>query len=385
MGVPFQQRKLVREEIPTFEKFVGLGVLLFLIAVASWVYFQRDQFAPETYALNPLSLDSTRAAVAGGRSTLAGESESPEGAPGNIEGAPGLNRRLPAFAGQFEAMGATEHYNPDTLYEKINGRAPAYLEFNFQELTTRSFSIDGLPGQYIDVFVFWMDTPLNAFGIFSLEREALAQLVDFAADGYRSEMGYFFRVGRAYVQIIASSTDDTVMESARTYASALAAELPKNISGLEARMRLPVTGQISGTLTYLQSNAYGHASLKNVFEAKYWYEGLSLTYFAKQAESVAEARVIWDELSGFYGKYGEIKSRREIAGAEVLEADNFGQTTLIAIRKKVISGVINAEQVAPARSFLEAVLQDALPEIEIPASVTHPEASSTENEDYGYE
>jgi hypothetical protein len=98
-------------------------------------------------------------------------------------------------------MGVAEHYNPNTLYEKINGRAPAYLEFNFQELTARSFSISGLPGQYIDVFVFWMDSPLNAFGIFSLEREPSAPPLEFAVDGYRSEMGYFFRVGRAYVQI----------------------------------------------------------------------------------------------------------------------------------------------------------------------------------------
>jgi len=385
MGTPSQSRKLIRKDIPTSEKLVGLGILLLLIAIGCWVYIKGGQYAAETYALNPLSLDSTRATVEGGAATLQGEAENGEITLENTESAPGLNRLLPALTGRMEAMGATEHYNPDTLYEKINGRAPAYLEFNFQELTARSFSIGGLPGQYIDVFVFWMDTPLNAFGIFSLEREPSAPPVDFAVDGYRSEMGYFFRVGRAYVQIIASAAEDAVMGPAQEYASALAAELPDEMTGLEARMRLPSTGQIPGTLTYLQSNAYGHASLQNVFEAKYWYAGLSLTYFAKQAESEAEARIIWDKLLGFYEKYGEIKSRREVAGAEVFEADNFGQTTLVAIRGDLVSGVINAEQAAPARGFLEAALQDALPDIDIPASVTSPEPASTESEDYGHE
>jgi hypothetical protein len=201
MGVPSQSSKLIRKDIPTSEKLVGLGILLLLIAVASWVYFKGGQFSPETYALNPLSLNSTRAAIEGDATTLTGEAENGESIPGQAEGAPRLDRLLPVLTERMEAMGVTEHYNPNTLYEKINGRAPAYLEFNFQELTARSFSISGLPGQYIDVFVFWMDSPLNAFGIFSLEREPSAPPLEFAVDGYRSEMGYFFRVGRAYVQI----------------------------------------------------------------------------------------------------------------------------------------------------------------------------------------
>jgi hypothetical protein len=201
MGVPSQSSKLIRKDIPTSEKLVGLGILLLLIAVASLVYFKGGQFSPETYALNPLSLNSTRAAIEGDATTLTGEAENGESIPGQAEGAPRLDRLLPVLTERMEAMGVTEHYNPNTLYEKINGRAPAYLEFNFQELTARSFSISGLPGQYIDVFVFWMDSPLNAFGIFSLEREPSAPPLEFAVDGYRSEMGYFFRVGRAYVQI----------------------------------------------------------------------------------------------------------------------------------------------------------------------------------------
>lgn len=385
MGTISQSRKLVRTDIPTSEKLVGLGIIALLTAIAGSVYFWGERHAPGAYGLNPDSLESTRAAVEGGATTLRGESGNAESTLKDGESKQGLDRRLPAFTGRMETMGPTEHYNPETLYEKINGRAPAYLEFNFQELTARSFSIGGLPGQYIDVLVFWMDTPLNAFGIFSLEREASGQSVDFAVDGYRSEMGYFFRVGRAYVQIIASATEAAVMDPARQYASALAAKLPADNAGLEARLRLPANGQIPCTLTYLQNNAYGHASLKDVFEAKYWYAEHSLTYFAKQAESDVAAQAIWEELSTFYEKYGEINSRWEMAGAEVFEAENFGQTTLVAVRGDLISGVMNTEQAEPARDFLEAVLQDALPETKIPVSVSTPEASSTENEDYGYE
>ena len=77
----------------------------------------------------------------------------------------------------------TEIYTVETLYEKINGRAPAYFQFNFQELTSRSFLVDGTAGDFIDAYLFEMDSPINAFGIFSIERSEAGAPLDFIADG----------------------------------------------------------------------------------------------------------------------------------------------------------------------------------------------------------
>ena len=80
-------------------------------------------------------------------------------------------------------MSPTETYVPDTLYEKINGRAPAYMEYNFQELISRSYVIDSIPGEFLDVYLFRMDSPLNAFGIFSAERDDTGTQLAFVSDG----------------------------------------------------------------------------------------------------------------------------------------------------------------------------------------------------------
>ncbi len=128
---------------------------------------------------------------------------------------------------------------PTTLYQKIDGRSPAYQGFNVQELRCRTFSIDGGGSSYVDVYEYRMDTNVNAFGIFALERDPQGKPLAFAKDGYSGEMGYFFRQGPVYVQIIASDQNPKTMQTALAIAENRAKVLPADDSGLDGRRALP--------------------------------------------------------------------------------------------------------------------------------------------------
>ena len=57
-------------------------------------------------------------------------------------------------------------YNPDNLYEYINGAADQFIAYGFQELLTRDISSEGLQ---VTVDIYDMGTRLNAFGMFKTE------------------------------------------------------------------------------------------------------------------------------------------------------------------------------------------------------------------------
>ena len=349
----------MRVEIPRFEQVLGALILCFLVVLGFGLYIKGQRYDPYRFVLDPAALESTRAEVFGKAATLRaddmrGFENSGGQRPMTETGA--STKVLPAMVEGFTPMGATEHYLPDTLFEKINGRAPAYLEFNFQELTSRSFTMDGAPDQFVDVFIFSMDTPLNAFGIFSLERDGVGAAVDFVKDGYRSEMGFFFRQGLAYVQILASDSAALVMNPAESFARSLAASIPVDDSGLGAMALLPAVNQVPGSMNYIQANAYGQSLLTDVYEASYLHGGDVLAFFAMQASSQDSANLAWEQLEGFNRNYAEVTDSGEIADARFIISDNFGEWNVLFIRGQAIGGVVNASDPDLAREFVEAYL-----------------------------
>ncbi|MGA1204801.1 MAG: DUF6599 family protein [Opitutales bacterium] len=354
-----KSRKFHRTDIGSKEKTVGGFIIMLLVAIGVTIGIKGKRYDPSRFTGDASALEFTREAVTGIAATLrdevdlraseqvrlAGEAtDSPQG------------DELPAFVNGLSPMGPTERYTADSLYEKINGRAPAYLEYNFQELTSRSYLLMAAPGEFIDVFLFRMDSPLNAFGIFSAERDDSGQPLEFAPDGYGSEMGFFLRKGDIYVQTLASSTSPLVMKLAREFTMRLTESLPADDSGMEGREFLPAQGQIPGSLTYINDNAYGQNALTAVFEARYQVGDEVLTYFVKSCADAAEAATAWASVKSFYERYGSGQESFDTAGSSGFVANMFGQWAAIFTKDAMVAGVINAGNRDSAIGFVESQL-----------------------------
>jgi hypothetical protein len=346
-------RAFRRTSISPREQLIGGAVLLGLLAIGSGILIKGSHYDPATYTGDAEALESTRQAVEGKAATLRNEVDlRAYEAGGNQPDGMAATMAIPAFSQRLAPMGPTENYTEDTLFEKINGRAPAYFEYNFQELNSRSFSIEGLPGQFLDIYLFRMDSPLNAFGIFSAERDPTASAVDFVMDGYRSEMGYFLRIGDTYAQILASSTATAVMDAAGVFAHKLAEFLPENTAGMEGRLLLPSENQVPGSLTFINDNAYGQAVLTGVFEAQYEIDGNLFTRFAQTAPNAATAQSNWEVLKEFYSKYGTVEQPDVIGVPRIFAGDMFGEWSIIYTRDTAVSGIMNTTDKEAALAFL---------------------------------
>jgi hypothetical protein len=312
--------------------------------------------APETKALAPAA-PIPAAAPASETTSPAGENAGEGGGEGSgaapkpaIKGEP-LEISLPGT----KPMSDTEFYNADNLFEKIDGRAPAYQNYNVQQLRARSFAVNALAGSYVDVYEYRFDNPIDAFGMFALERDPKGQSLDFAPDGYSGEMGYFFRQGAVYVQIIASDQKPATIALATAIARNRAKEIPADDSGLAGRRQLPAAGMIADSVSFVPENAQGQAALKDVFQAKYKFNGAELPFFIMVA-TPGEAAQAWQSFQDFCARFGKAESLPDVNGGKIFRAQLFGKWKVVYQRGAELGGVFDAADGAVAHDFVEQYL-----------------------------
>jgi len=377
------RKQFVRTRVPVVESISSAVILLLIVAISFAIWHKGKVFDPNLYAVRTDALKSTATAVEGKNGTApsptvtapvvadppkavaekstGGEEPTPEG---GAEGAaapkpPVKNLPLEISLAGTKPMGDTEFYTADNLYEKIDGRAPAYQSFNVVGLRCRSFAVTAATGSFVDVYEYRFDTPVNAFGMFALERDPKGKPLEIVADGYAADMGYFYRQGAVYVQIIASDTKPETLAKAKSIADIRAKDLPVDDKGLAGRKKLPADGMIADSVAYVPENAQGQSSLKDVFQAKYKFTGAVIPFFVMVA-SADETAKAWQAFQNFCGKFGTAENLPDVNGAKIFRAQVFGKWKVVYQRAGELGGAFDADDADQARAFIEKYLRGEL-------------------------
>ena len=378
------RKQFVRTRVPAGERIAGAVILLLLVVIALVIRRQGTHFDPNRYAVRADSLKSTAAAVEGKAGTVpsapdtipetapaiapAGASESANetaatagegGGEGSAAAAPAKGQPMEVSLPGTKPMGDTEFYSADNLFEKIDGRAPAYQNYNVQQLRCRSFAVNAAAGSYVDVYEYRFDNPVDAFGMFSLERDPKGGALDFATDGYSGAMGYFFRQGAVYVQVIASDQKAATLALALALAENRAKEIPADDRGLAGRRKLPAEGLIAESVAFVPENAQGQAALKDVFQARYKFDGVELPFFVMVA-SPADTAAAWQNFQDFCAKFGQAENLPDVNGAKIFRARLFGKWKIVYQRNGELGGAYDAGDADHARTFIEKYLRGDL-------------------------
>ena len=382
------RKEFVRTRVPLAEYIASIVIIGLMVVIGVAIAIKGRHFDPNLFAVRTDSLKSTIAPVVGKDQTAPSQAttrpgendpaptalpksvtEKPAAAEGSAEGSvEGLSAApQPAVKGEpmeialdgLRPMSDTEFYNSDNLFEKIDGRAPAYQGFNVQALRCRSFSIVAAAGSYVDVSEYRFDSPVDAFGMFALERDPKGGPLDFAPDGYSGEMGYFFRQGAIYVQIIASDVKPETLALTKAIAQNRAKELPVDDRGLAGRRKLPAEGMIADSVTFIPENAQGQATLKEVFQAKYKFDGAELPFFIMVA-ATDDAAKAWISFEDFCVRFGKVENLPDVNGGKMFSAQVFGKWKVVYQRAGELGGVFDAADETQAQTFVEKYLRGEL-------------------------
>jgi hypothetical protein len=376
-----RRRPFVRTKISPVERMASAVILVLIAGIGLSVALKGKHFDPNRFTVRTDSLKSTAAAVAGkagtasatpdtktaGADAAAGQPAAAEEGLGEVGGEPASAAPKPAVKNEpmeialagLKPMSDTEYYNPDNLFEKIDGRSPAYQGFNVQQLRCRSFNVVAVAGSYVDVYEYRFDSPVDAFGMFALERDPKGTPLDFAPDGYSGPMGYFFRQGAVYVQVIASDVKAETLALTKAVAQNRAKELPADDHGLAGRRRLPAVGMMADSVAFVPENAQGQADFKDVFQAKYKFNDAELPFFIMVA-TPDDAAKAWKSFQGFCARFGKVAALPDVNGGKIFSAQVFGKWKVVYLREGELGGVFDAADAGPARDFIGQYLNGKL-------------------------
>jgi len=206
-------------------------------------------------------------------------------------------------------------FEPDNLYEEIDGEAELFLPYGFRELTVGFLRPVGNDRAEVRLELFRLATPRDAFGVFSQQRFPDQEVADVgAAKAIVSDTSLDFFQGSRFVRIRAASRNAGRgdLESLGREVSAL---LPGTDDPPPETEALRIPGLVDGTLVFHRRAILGYEVLAPGYEAKYAVPGMSATLVLIAPEDAGPAPRFRERLSRFLPGFAPIE--KDLARADL--------------------------------------------------------------------
>ena len=105
-----------------------------------------------------------------------------------------------------------ETFNAENLFEKIDGRAESFIQYNVKGMAYAYYHPTGDESNEVQVYIFEMANPLKAMGKYGSEKPEEIKPASVGTEGYTSAGSLLFHAGPYYTQIV--STQDNAKFSA---------------------------------------------------------------------------------------------------------------------------------------------------------------------------
>jgi len=175
--------------------------------------------------------------------------------------------------GEWEII-STGTYNGSELTEYINGGAALFYSYNFKELVVRRYAKD--KNLTVVVEAYKLDTPENAFGIYSFD--TYGEHLEIGHEATYSGALLKFWKGSFLVRIVASYENEAI----RGVILSLGVKIAQNIAQLGTKpdllSKIPSTNIINGSITYFHEEI----CLNNI----YYIPGVNLLKLSPNTEAV---------------------------------------------------------------------------------------------------
>ena len=196
-----------------------------------------------------------------------------------------LHEWLPAAAGWAIAQ-EIEVFDPNNLFDRINGAAPLFIENNFREMTSMEYSRGE---DYITIQAYRHATPEDAFGMYASERSSGMEFLPIGGEAQADAKNVYFFAGAIYVKMWSGGTGDS-KEALRQIAAGLAAGIDSAAGYPSVMKRFPQDGKVPYHEAYIVSSYIGHEFLNGVYTADYVLDDVPFQAFVIDAQTPEAAR-----------------------------------------------------------------------------------------------
>jgi hypothetical protein len=169
-----------------------------------------------------------------------------------------------------------EVYQPENLYEYIDGAADLYINYGFQRLYVAEYT--GQQGGSVVVEIYFQKTPYHSFGIYSQERPTGGSFLNIGTQAYIEPPVLNFFKGNAYVKLNSYKLGNP-LDVLSTFATRIAEKLDGTGLMPSILRCFPEPGKIVNSEKYVASNFLGMDFFHDAFTADYSVNGNSFQLF----------------------------------------------------------------------------------------------------------
>jgi hypothetical protein len=235
------------------------------------------------------------------------------------------------------------HFTPKTLYQQINGRAEYYIAYNVVGLTFASLDNEADSDISLNISIFDMGSPINAFGAFSGERSNEFQSLDLGREAYVTDANYYIWHGQYYIQIMALDTLKVLKTVGADIAKKLTIVLEDSREPVWGLTMLPEANRVPHSIQYFAVDAMGLDFMRNTFIAKYRIGETVLSAFLSKDISSESAQRTLNNFTIHAKQYGSGSCLISRDNIQLLSCDMGGSYDVIFQKDSFIAGVTGIE------------------------------------------
>jgi hypothetical protein len=301
------------------ESAISVSILFLLIAIATLIYFQQFAYDEEQFNASVMQTGTIDPPThPNGKMTLEGV------APEN-----------------FLPMSDPEYFDRDTLSHKINGKADTYLDAGFSELVSGRFVNSPDSNLWFEFFLYNMETPRNAFAVYSTQKREGVPSLDFTRFAYATENAVFFVHGPYYVEIIGAQQNDVLMNSMTKMSDNFINRHPGDRLELAELSYFPEENLDLGSISIILHNGFGFEKFDNLVTGVYDTKGHRITAFLSVRDTPDEAETLAHGYAAFLkdlmGEEGLPPETDHIPGLAII--DVFGEYEMVFAKENILAGI----------------------------------------------
>lgn len=215
-----------------------------------------------------------------------------------------------------------ETFNAANLFEKIDGRAESFVQYDVQGMAYTYYHPIGDESSEAQLYIFELKDALKSLGKYGSEKPETVSAADLGTEGYTAAGSIFFYSGKYYTQIVLTKDDPKLSAFAMEVAKRVAAKQrvepsagggPK-VVGPEDLLALLPKGPGKANPKFTAQDVFGYSFLSDVFQADYKEGELAWQGFLRPYETPEAARKVYDQ-------YIESAKRDGVPIAEVQGAE----------------------------------------------------------------
>ena len=247
----------------------------------------------------------------------------------------------------FRELSPQQAYKAGNLYEKINGKAPFYIDAGFEHLYTQRFASETNEDLWMELYIFDMAALKNAFSVYSMQRRAEVENVPAMQFAYRTTNALYFVHGKYYIESLGSAKSPVLLEAMTELAGNVTTSIKltetTQIPGLSL---FPQENMIPGSIKLSLKDTFGFEDLTDTFICRYKLNSQSVTAFISKRRQDGDAQTTLKSYSDFLIENGAVPKATTDETLKEMQAivlDFYDTTEIISAIGPFLAGIHEAE------------------------------------------